>query len=253
MMTRMKSSLRIGSTEGLPIANDSANAGVLKDLRATLCCSSQPLRLKTYRTRRGHRMPFLTNDFDLRPGVFSFLHTRRWDGGEQNCFGTWRNDLSHAKARRKGKMGIENQARLAVVTSVSIALAPQATFGGASFNDEKTLRKQDKREAASTGRPASTAPAFPYGSKVSRQMLGFCKHSFPEPTSPVPYERELRSRLVAYLLAGRNTIGRGSSTGCQFHRVPGRKPKPSRTQFAGLMVAQNPGRTTPLNRCCQAD
>jgi hypothetical protein len=79
MITRMKSSLRIDSSEGLPIADDPANAGVVKDLRVTLSSSSQPWRVITYRTRRGHRLEFLTNDFDLLPGVIAFLYARRWD------------------------------------------------------------------------------------------------------------------------------------------------------------------------------
>lgn len=83
MITRMKSSLRIDSTEGLPIADDPANAGVVKDLRITLASSPQPWRLITYRTRRGHQMEFLTNDFDLLPGVIAFLYARRWDEEEQ--------------------------------------------------------------------------------------------------------------------------------------------------------------------------
>jgi len=44
MITRMKSSLRIDSTEGLPIADDPANEGVVKDLRITLSSSPEPWR-----------------------------------------------------------------------------------------------------------------------------------------------------------------------------------------------------------------
>jgi hypothetical protein len=203
MITRMKSSLRIDSTEGLPIADDPANAGVVKDLRITLSSSPEPWRLITYRTRRGHQVEFLTNDFDLLPGVIAFLYARRWD--EEKCFDTWKNDFSQAKAWGKGPVAIENQTRLAIVTSVLVALALHATLGLDGFNDVKALRKQDKRQAAptdqpdGTDRPDWTVPVFRYTSKVSRQVLRFFKHCFLKPASPALYERELRPMLMAYL------------------------------------------------------
>ena len=203
MITRMKSSLRIDSSEGLPIADDPANAGVLKDLRVTLSSSSQPWRVITYRTRRGQRLEFLTNDFDLLPGVIAFLYARRWD--EEKCFDTWKNDFSQAKAWGKGAVAIETQTRLAIVTSVLVALALQATLGGDGFNDEKAWRKQGKRQAAPTDRPDGTdrpdwtAPGFRYTSKVSREVPRFFKHCFLKPASPALYERELRPLLMAYL------------------------------------------------------
>lgn len=203
MITRMKSSLRIDSTEGLPIADDPVNAGVVKDLRITLSSSPEPWRLITYRTRRGHRVEFLTNDFDLLPGLVAFLYGRRWD--EEKCFDTWKNMFSQAKAWGKGVVAIENQARLAIVTSVLVALALQATLGLVGFNDEKALRKQDKRQAAPTDQPDGTdrpdwsIPVFRYTSKVSSQVLRFFKHCFLKPASPALYERELRPMLMAYL------------------------------------------------------
>ncbi len=128
------------STEGLPIADDPANAGVVKDLRITLSSSPAPWRLITYRSRRGHRVEFLNNDFDLLPGVIAFLYARRWD--EEKCFDTWKNDFSQAKAWGKGPVAIENQTRLDIVTIVMVALALNATNGLDGFNDEKVLRNR---------------------------------------------------------------------------------------------------------------
>jgi len=73
-------------------------------------------------------------------------------------------------------VAIENQTRLAIVTSVLVALALHAILGRDGVNDEKALRKQDKRQAAptdqpdGTDRPDWTAPVFRYTSKVSRQV-----------------------------------------------------------------------------------
>jgi hypothetical protein len=79
IITRMKANLRIDSTEGLGVDADPVNAGVQRDLRVMLASSPEPWRLITYRTRRGHVVEFLTNDFDLQPGVVAFLYSRRWE------------------------------------------------------------------------------------------------------------------------------------------------------------------------------
>ena len=114
LITRMKSNLRIDSSEDRGIASeDPLNAGVQRNLRVQLTSSRAPWRLITYRTRRGHVVEFLTNDFDLQPGVVAFLYSRRWE--EEKCFDTWKNDFSQAKAWGKSPVAIDNQVRLAII------------------------------------------------------------------------------------------------------------------------------------------
>jgi Transposase DDE domain len=196
LITRMKSNLRIDSTEALEVSPDPVNAG---DLRIMLSSSRQPWRLVTYRTRRGHCVEFLTNAFDLEPGVIAFLYSRRWE--EEKCFDTWKNDFSQAKAWSKSSTAIENQARLAIVTSILIALVLQQTLGTEGSRDIKSLRRQVKapHQPDGTDRPLWTAPVFRYTSKVSRQVLRFFKHCFLRPATPGLYQAELRPSLMAYL------------------------------------------------------
>jgi len=200
MITRMKSSLRVDSTEGLPVADVPANAGVVKDLRITLSSSPELWRLITFRTRRGHQVEFLTNEFDLEPGLIAFLYSRRWE--EEKCFDTWKNDFSLAKAWGKGVMAIENQARLAIFTSLLVAMLLQRKMGEYGIEDEKAFQKQERRQSSKTDgtdRPDWTAPVFRYTSKVSRQVLRFFKHCFHKPASQALYEGQLRPMLLAYL------------------------------------------------------
>ena len=203
MITRMKSNLRVDSTEGLPVANDPVNEGVERDLRVTLSSSRALWRIVTFRTRRGWTIEFLTNDFDLQPGVVAFLFSRRWD--EEKCFDTWKNDFSQSKAWGKRLTAIDNQARLAIITGILVALMLQQTLGRDDCVDEKALRKQDKRQRAALGdsdgtdRPDWAAPIYRYTSKVSRQVLRFFKLCFLTPASPALYQRELRPMLMAYL------------------------------------------------------
>jgi hypothetical protein len=203
MITRMKSNLRLDSSEDLGITADPVNEGVLRDLRIMLSSSPQPWRLITYRTRRGGRGEFLTNDFDLPAGVIAFLYSRRWE--EEKCFDTWKNDFSQAKAWGKSATAIDNQVRLAIVTSVLIAISLQQTLGSDGSRDIKSLRRQARRQAKAphqpdgTDRPRWTVPLFRYTSKVSRQVLRFFKHCFLRPATPALYQRELRPLLMAYL------------------------------------------------------
>lgn len=203
MITRMKANLCVDSTEGLPIAAEPANEGVIGDLRISLSSSREPWRLITYRARRGKVLEFLTNDFSLLPGVVAFLYFRRWE--EEKCFDTWKNDFAQAKAWGKASAAIANQAHLAIITNLLLALLLHTRLGPEGARDEKALAKQDKRQKANvddpdgTDRPDWTAPLFRYTAKMSRQVLRFFKHCFLKPASPALYERELQPLLEAYL------------------------------------------------------
>ena len=137
-------------------------------------------------------MEFLTNAFDLEPGLIAFLDSRRWE--EEKCFDTWKNDFSQAKAW--------GASTVAIVTSLFVAMLLHRTLGQHGVADEKALRKQDRRQRSTTDgtdRPDWSIPIFRYTSKVSRQVLRFFKHCFHKPASQVLYEAQLRPLLLAYL------------------------------------------------------
>jgi len=48
----------------------------------------------------GRIYKYLTNNFDLEPGVIAFLYLRRWD--EEKILDTWENDFSQRKAWGEG-------------------------------------------------------------------------------------------------------------------------------------------------------
>ncbi|MDZ7750097.1 MAG: transposase [Gammaproteobacteria bacterium] len=200
LVTRMKKNLRIDSTETLPVADIAVNEGIVKDLRITLGSSQAFWRLVTFCSRRGRLVEFLTNDFDLEPGLVAFLYSRRWE--EEKCFDTWKNDFSQAKAWGASVVAIDNQVRLAIITSLLVAMLVHRTMGQHGVEDEKALRKQDRRQTAATDgtdRPDWSTPVFRYTSKVSRQVLRFFKHCFHKPASLALYESQLRPMLMAYL------------------------------------------------------
>ena len=147
------------------------------------------------RSRRGHLVEFLTNEFDLAPGVIAFLYSRPWE--EEKCFDTWKNDFSPAKAWGASVAASENQVRLALVTSLLVALLVHRKMGQHGIEDEKALCKLGRRQTSGTDgsdRPDWSTPVFRYTSKVSRQVLRF-KHCFHKPASQALYEAQLRPLL----------------------------------------------------------
>ena len=159
IITRMKANLRIDSTEDRGVARDPVNTGVQRDLRVMLASSPKPWRLNTYRTRRGQVVEFLTNDFDLQPGVVAFLYSRRWE--EETCFDTWKNDFSQAKAWGKRAVAIDNQVRLAIVTSILVAMRSPIPFARTGSATPK--RCAGRRGAKPSRRSSPTAPIAPTG------------------------------------------------------------------------------------------
>jgi len=204
MITRMKSNLTFTVKQSSDIDLDNpANQGIISDRQIQLDSARQPWRLIHFVSRRGHAVEFLTNELELAPGVIAFLYSRRWE--EEKCFDTWKNDFSQAKAWGKSPVAIENQVLLAIVTSILIALCLHRVFGDEPPQDEKALRKQDKRQAAGsreddgTDRPNWTKPLYRFTTKISRQVLRFFQCCFDKIASPGLYQRQLRPMFEAYL------------------------------------------------------
>lgn len=110
-----------------------------------------------------------------------------------------------AKAWGRSPVAIANQADLAIITTLLVHLMLVRCLPGEAAQDEKALRKQDRRQQglADTGvgteRPAWSAPLYRYTSKLSRQVLRFFKLAFLKPASPKLYQQQLRPLLMAYL------------------------------------------------------
>ncbi len=156
IITRMKSSLRVDSTEDRPVPEVPVNEGVVKDLRITLRSSRAPWRLITYHTRRGHQVEFLTNEFALAPGLIAFLSSRRWE--EEKCFDTGKNDFSLAKAWGASPVAIANQARLAMVTSLLVALFVHRKMGPTALPMRRRCANRTSGKP-----PTPTEPTVPIG------------------------------------------------------------------------------------------
>ena len=200
MITRMKKSLCITSAEDLPLAKNPVNEGVIRDQKIVLQSSPEDWCLITFRTRRGRKIQFPTNDFTLEPGLTAFLHARRWD--EEKCFDTWKNDFSQAKAWGASKTASKNQVLLAIVTNIPLEMLRQRKMGQNGVHDEKALRKQERRQTSQTDgtdRPDWSTKIYQYTSKISKQVLRFFKLCLHELATQALYDTQLRPVLLAYL------------------------------------------------------
>ena len=196
----MKSSLKIVSSEELIFTKNVRNEGVVSDQKIHLQSSSHVWRLVTYLSPKGNTVQFLTNDFELEPGLIAFLYSRRWD--EEKCFDTWKNDYAQAKAWGSRFNSIVNQCLLAIITSLLMALFLHEKMGKNDIRDEKALRKQVLRQSTdydSTDRPLWTLSVYRYTSKVSKQVVRFLKYNFSKTASQILYDKQLKPMLLAYL------------------------------------------------------
>ena len=132
MITRMKNSLKIISSEKLIFTKNVRNEGVVSDQKIHLQSSSHVWRLVTYLSPKGNTVQFLTNDFELEPGLIAFLYSRRWD--EEKCFDTWKHDYAQAKAWGARFNSIVNQCLLAIITSLLMELFLHDKNGGKRFS-----------------------------------------------------------------------------------------------------------------------
>ena len=185
MISRMKTSLVVESSEEQPVAATEENQGVLKDEHIILRSGGTATwRRITYCAPNGQKLIFLTNELIVEPGMIAFLFLRRWD--EEKCFDTWKNDLSASKAWGYKKVSIENQALLAIVTSLLIAIFLHEHAESYGIKDEKALTKQEKRLLAESKSSEGERPAsshffpglFRFTSKVSKQVIRFFKGCF---------------------------------------------------------------------------
>ena len=200
MITRLKASLKYESVEDLEFTNSDINEGVRSDQKIRLKSSERPWRLITFCTRRNHVVEFLSNDFKLSPGLIAFLYSRRWE--EEKCFDTWKNDFAQAKAWGKSIKSIENQVRLAIITSILIAMFVYNKTGKDGTVDEKSIDKQLQRQDSvtdGTDRPDWSLSVFRFTTKISRQVLRFLKQCLFKISSPWLYKTQLRPLLMNYL------------------------------------------------------
>lgn len=179
----------------------------------TLSSSKVTWRIVTYKSPEGDLFEYLTNNFDLEPGVIAFLYFRRWD--EEKCFDTWKNDFSLKKAWCKDTMGIYNQTLFAILTSVLLAIFMNKYQDKWQIGDKKALDKQNKRSNdilldVYKDRKDKRCirwlhSCYRHVSKISKQVIRFFKNCFHKKGTEKLYEKQLRPLLIKCICTSNNT------------------------------------------------
>jgi len=201
VITRLKSILSYTEVSERSVAAIPCNDNIRYDKVIDAKFSKKPWRLIGFVTDEGVEYDYLTNDFDLEPGIVAFLYYRRWD--EEKYFDTFKNDLAGKKAWGKSSIAIEQQALLGMITLMltRLFLIHQQTTLELEKSDHTQDRKyQQKKEIYCRTKGGVAFRAFfePL-SKISRQIWRFLKNCFREESSLQLYQRQLKPLLLAYL------------------------------------------------------
>ena len=208
VVMRLKENMPVTTEEDRTITEQDVNVGVLSDKNVTLNASKKAWRLVTYQTHEGHVYTYLTNNFDLEPGVIAFLYLRRWD--EEKCFDPWKNDFSQKKAWSKNKTAIQNQTTMAIMTSILVALFENKHLEEWAIQDEKALKKKDividklkkidgAKKEGEIEKYRWFHRVFKKVSKTSKQIFRFIKGCYSKKASKALYDNQLRVLFIKYL------------------------------------------------------
>ena len=201
LITRMKSNLNYTIIEALEVKDKPCNEGVVSDQLIMLESSSQPWRLIEFIAPDSTRYQYLTNDFDLEPGVVSFLYHRRWD--IEKYFDNFKNDMANTKAWGKSDKAIEQQTLLAMATFILTRLFTEEKMELLELTDGDTTQKskqQAKQDDYVNHNIGNAYRAF-YASlsRVTKQVWRFFKNCFYKKSSSRLYERQFKPLLKGYL------------------------------------------------------
>ena len=208
VVMRLKANMFVTAEEDRLITEQDINVGVLSDKNVTLKASQKAWRLVTYQTHEGNVYTYLTNNFDLEPGVIAFLYLRRWD--EEKCFDPWKNDFAQKKAWSKNKTAIKNQTTMVIMTSILVALFENKHLEEWAIQDEKALKKKDiaieklkksdaTKQDGEIGKYRWFHRVFRRVSKTSKQIFRFLKECYSKKASKKLYDNQLRVLFIKYL------------------------------------------------------
>jgi len=201
VITRLKSILSYTEVSERVVTKIPCNDNIQYDKIIDAKFSKKSWRLIGFVTDDGTLYEYLTNDFDLEPGVIAFLYYRRWD--EEKYFDTYKNDLAGKKAWGKSAIAIEQQALLGMITLIltRLFLKHQQTALELEKPDYTQDKKYEKKKEiyCSTKKGVAFRAFFEPLSKISRQVWRFLKNCFREKSSLQLYQRQLKPLLLGYL------------------------------------------------------
>ncbi len=202
MITRMKSNLNYSVLEKRKVTTSNKRQGIKSDQIIQLESSEYKWRLVGYQSETGEYYQYLTNDFELTPGVIAYLYHRRWD--EEKYFDNFKNDMASSKAWGKGSTAIKQQALAGIITFILtklFCLKHSKNFGCKNIDgDTQSKKHYDKIERYLGQVSGDEYRAFHTNlSKVTKQVWRFLKWCMLKKPRKQLYEAQLKPMMLAYL------------------------------------------------------
>lgn len=200
-ITRMKSNLNYEVIKDFKIKKSSRKQGIVLDQKIKLDSSSQDWRLIGYYADSGEYYEYLTNEFNLKPGIIAFLYHRRWD--EEKYFDNYKNDLANSKAWGKSPTAIQQQAMIGMVTFILTKMfchLHTQHFGLPDGGSSQNNKHKIKQEEFIDGITKDMWKAFHTKlSKVTKQVWRFLKECMCKNHCQSLYDRQFRPILIGYM------------------------------------------------------
>ena len=202
MITRMKNNLNYSVLERKKVTTSNKRQGIASDQIIQLESSEYKWRLIGYWSETGEYYQYLTNDFELTPGVIAYLYHRRWD--EEKYFDNFKNDMANSKAWGKSDTAIKQQALAGIITFILtklFCLRQSINFGIKNIDGEtQSKRHSDKVEKYLGQVSGDEYRAFHTNlSKVTKQIWRFLKGCMTKKPRKRLYEAQLKPMMLAYL------------------------------------------------------
>lgn len=202
MITRMKSNLNYQVVEKNKVTTSNKRQGITSDEIIQLDSSKYQWRLIGYWSESGEYYQYLTNDFELTPGVIAFLYHRRWD--EEKYFDNFKNDMASTKAWGKSRVAIKQQALAGMITFILtklFCLKHSINFEIKNMDgDTQSKRHLEKIEKHLDRVSGDEYRAFHTSlSKITKQIWRFLKGCMLKRSKKKLYETQLKPLMLAYM------------------------------------------------------
>lgn len=205
ILTREKKNMRLYCVAILDFdKNDPINAGVISDEQVGNSQGTIIRKVKYYDSISGEIFSFITNVFDVPPGVIAFLYKKRWD--VEKVYDTFKNYYHENKAWGKTNEAKCQQALFLCLTHNLTLILESRLNVEENIKDEKIIRKQEQRRAKvikkiiDAGRPLNSLAVKAYKSvQRSKQFLRCFNNMIGEDSSWLAFIELVRPRMEKYL------------------------------------------------------
>lgn len=144
VLTQAKSNMKLQSLGSIEFdRNDPVNNGVISDEQVGTSKGTMIRKIKYYDSELNKTFVFITNVFDVAPGVLAFTYKKRWS--IEKVFDTFKNYYFETKAWGKTNEAKCQQALFLCITHNLNLMLERRIEDEEGIIDEKVTRKQEKR------------------------------------------------------------------------------------------------------------